>query len=1183
MIYNFGNYLIEALNDKFVKGLSKGPILDRLCEEEPNKTLIELVEIAQKKRSIYQKISRSFHSNKQSTYTKHIKNQRWSMSEERQGVSKINQRATTDQLPTNNIHRKIQTRKTLKIRVSIMVGHLATICKNKKLIGNVEVTNGNRVDVIDKFNLFNMKPDSHIPPELISVEINNKILNMEIDSGAARSVLTENIFKEKWSNMKLDKIDTKLNFFDGTCLRPIGEFNARVKFKDESVEVKLLVAKRIQFSVNIVLYQPFAYNIAVEKELDKLEKAGVIKKSEDCQWKTPLVPVLKPKDSYSKWPEVFQVDNADTFNTLEKLKETFARFSLPDTIVSDNGTPFTSNDFRKFCETNGIKHLTSPPFHPANRNMDKSIDKAITREVKNYKGKVNNKRFEIGENVYIRDYNKPNKKNWKACIIDEQFGNSTYICKNTINNSYFKRHIDQITKLGTFYEEGDENVVVPLEINEKGNNEEAHMQSEIKVSEVIETKNTRSKRNIVKSDKFKDYVITKRCLWPPCKQALKDSKNVERKISKPLIKKESKVNVNELGIVTIMVKANRVKLVMEIIDNILHDTSKPWTDLFGSGGNADRRAQVETTDRTSAGNYGHPPRFRDWRYGVEQRYRVVSGHEFVNSDILTSSTTTASSSESQSLEIDTPIPRKRRRTFINREDDKICNSEKTEQIHQALAKMIAVNQMPISFCSSEGFKQFMAVVEPNYKICKEGAIKSRMKVLRSSVTEIIKKKLRDSKSIACTSDCWSSLSQNSYITVTTHIIDDQWCLKSYTLTTHAMEESHTAVNLAHQLEDTFDKWEIGGKIMTVVTDNARNAINAVQLLTNISETYDVTCAAHSIQLAVNNGLEQDGITTLIQLSSKMVGHFKHSNVAKHALTKMQEQLGLTQQSLIQSCKTRWNSVYMMLDRLYANRCAVTNVLADRNTTNVSIAKKLEITESDWTKMETLIILLKPLQIVTTVFCAETHSPVSMVRPLLSKVIEKHLQLNKDDNEVVINFKQTVVSQLKERFKLNNLENIVSTRQVSSFFDPRYKDLEHEEIDVRENIRSKVKNLLIEMNTPDNREETNVCVQKNKGALEFLYGEEVRDINDASTQYHYYFAEPQLRYDFDPFEWWKSHEKKYPLIAELAKKYLSIPATSVSSERCFSTAGNVVTSKRNCLAPENVNMLVFLYQNRQLLL
>jgi len=149
--------------------------------------------------------------------------------------------------------------------------------------------------------------------------------------------------------------------------------------------------------------------------------------------------------------------------------------------------------------------------------------------------------------------------------------------------------------------------------------------------------------------------------------------------------------------------------------------------------------------------------------------------------------------------------------------------------------MIAVNQMPIFFCSSEGFKQFMAVVEPNYKICKEGAIKSRMKALRSSVTEIIQKKLRDSKSIAC-------IYKHSYITVTTHIINDQWCPKSYTLSTHEIEEYLTTVNLAHQLEDTFDKWEIGGKIMTVVTDNARNAIYAVQLLTNISVTYDVRCS-----------------------------------------------------------------------------------------------------------------------------------------------------------------------------------------------------------------------------------------------------------------------------------------------------------------------------------------------------
>lgn len=88
--------------------------------------------------------------------------------------------------------------------------------------------------------------------------------------------------------------------------------------------------------------------------------------------------------------------------------------------------------------------------------------------------------------------------------------------------------------------------------------------------------------------------------------------------------------------------------------------------------------------------------------------------------------------------------------------------------------------------------------------------------------------------------------------------------------------------------------------------------------------------------------------------------------------------------------------------------------------------------------------------------------------------------------------------------------------------------------------------------------------------------------DSTVQFQNYLAEPQLRFDFDALEWWKTRATKYPLIVVLAVKYLGIPATSVSSERCFSTAGNIVTANRSCLAPETVNMLVFLYQNKQLL-
>ena len=67
-------------------------------------------------------------------------------------------------------------------------------------------------------------------------------------------------------------------------------------------------------------------------------------------------------------------------------------------------------------------------------------------------------------------------------------------------------------------------------------------------------------------------------------------------------------------------------------------------------------------------------------------------------------------------------------------------------------------------------------------------------------------------------------------------------------------------------------------------------------------------------------------------------------------------------------------------------------------------------------------------------------------------------------------------------------------------------------------------------------------------------------------------------DGKPLLWWKCYEAQFPLLAKLAKKYLCIPATSVPSERAFSAAGNVVNSKRACLLPENVNMLVFRSQN-----
>jgi hypothetical protein len=134
--------------------------------------------------------------------------------------------------------------------------------------------------------------------------------------------------------------------------------------------------------------------------------------------------------------------------------------------------------------------------------------------------------------------------------------------------------------------------------------------------------------------------------------------------------------------------------------------------------------------------------------------------------------------------------------------------------------------------------------------------------------------------------------------------------------------------------------------------------------------------------------------------------------------------------------------------------------------------------------------------------------------------------------------------------------------------------------VREEIRYYVKNLLSNIFVHQQQPQQHTSIGSSD--LKFLYCHESLPENKLSDQFQGYIAETQLRFDFDPFEWWKTREHKYPAIAKLALKYLTIPVTSVSSERCFSIAGSIVTSKRSCLLSKNVNMLIFLYQNRKLL-
>lgn len=70
-------------------------------------------------------------------------------------------------------------------------------------------------------------------------------------------------------------------------------------------------------------------------------------------------------DAKSKWLEVIPMKSITSYNTIRSLREIFARFGLPNVLVTDNGTNFTSKEFRDFLNSNGIIHKLTAPAHPS--------------------------------------------------------------------------------------------------------------------------------------------------------------------------------------------------------------------------------------------------------------------------------------------------------------------------------------------------------------------------------------------------------------------------------------------------------------------------------------------------------------------------------------------------------------------------------------------------------------------------------------------------------------------------------------------------------------------------------------------------------------------------------------------------------------------------------------------------
>ena len=85
-------------------------------------------------------------------------------------------------------------------------------------------------------------------------------------------------------------------------------------------------------------------------------------------------------DSFSGWGEVNVVPCTDSMNTINVLRNWVFRYALPNQLVSDNGTQFTSHEFKQICKSNGINHILTPRYHQSSNGEAERLVQTVKRD-----------------------------------------------------------------------------------------------------------------------------------------------------------------------------------------------------------------------------------------------------------------------------------------------------------------------------------------------------------------------------------------------------------------------------------------------------------------------------------------------------------------------------------------------------------------------------------------------------------------------------------------------------------------------------------------------------------------------------------------------------------------------------------------------------------------------------------
>ncbi|KAH7664860.1 zinc finger protein, partial [Aphelenchoides avenae] len=214
---------------------------------------------------------------------------------------------------------------------------------------------------------------------------------------------------------------------------------------------------------------------------------------------------------------------------------------------------------------------------------------------------------------------------------------------------------------------------------------------------------------------------------------------------------------------------------------------------------------------------------------------------------------------------------------------------------------------------------------------------------------------------------------DSFFALTAHGITRKWERKRYLLNVREFPGHHYGPLVKTMVDDLLKEWGIDeARVNCVVHDEGSNMEAAFAH----TDMQDANCGAHQINLIVRSlwpnpkkNETASVVSILLTKCRNIVSEFRYSHIAAQQLVGYQKHHKLPEHHLVQDVTTRWDSTFLMLNRLLEQRAAIDGYYVNKKPDSM-------LSVADWALIQELHDLLKPFTMFNKALCRDT-SPISM--------------------------------------------------------------------------------------------------------------------------------------------------------------------------------------------------------------